>query len=352
MITNTEEIQQCFQKIEEALKLKSTKHLVVLTHDNPDPDSVSSAVTLAYLVKNKFKIPTSVKYGGIVGRAENRAMIRVLGLHVSPLSEADFKPGVDFALVDMQPGTGNSSFPKKRKPLIVIDHHILRKTTKADFIDVRMQYGATATILTEYLLESGLEIPIQIATALSYGISSETQDLGREAGEKDIQAYLALFPLSNKKFLATIEHPRLPRDYFITLSRALHHSFIYKNAVATSLGEIKNPDFVAFIADFMLRCERMSWSFCLGRYKEKIIVSIRTTNTKGEAGRFLRRLIGKRGSAGGHGMIAGGQILCATMEHDACTKLEEELIQDFLRQLGYKEAGEMTPLLIPEAIHS
>ncbi len=350
MLTNTEEIQQCFQKMEEALK--NTKRLIVLTHDNPDPDSVSSAVTLAYIVKNKFKIPTAVKYGGIVGRAENRAMIRVLGLRITPLTDADFKPGVDFAVVDMQPGTGNNSFPKNRKPAIVIDHHFLRKTTKADFIDVRTDYGATATILTEYLLESGLEISSTLATALSYGISSETQDLGREAREKDIQAYLALFPKSNKKLLANIEHPKLPRDYFITLNRALHHSFIYKNAVATSLGEIKNPDFVAFIADFMLKIERISWSLCIGRTKEKIIVSIRTTNTKGDAGNFLRRLIGKRGTAGGHGMIAGGQIICETMEDDRCTKAEEELIQDFLKKLGTKEPGEMTPLLTPEVIHT
>ncbi len=350
MLTNTEEIQQCFQKIEAALK--STKRLVVLTHDNPDPDSVSSALALAYIVKNKFKVPTVIKYGGIIGRAENRAMIRLLGFRIMPLSDSDFKPGVDFALVDMQPNTGNSSFPKNRKPAIVIDHHPLRKATKADFIDVRTDYGATATILTEYLFESGLEIPSKLATALSYGISSETQDLGREARDRDIQAYLALFPKSNKKTLSQIEHPRLSREYFISLNRALHHSFIYKNAIATSLGEIDNPDFVAFVADFMLRLERISWSMCLGRYKDKIIVSIRTTNTKGEAGRFLRRLIGKKGTAGGHGMIAGGQVICSTMEHDTCTKIEEELIQNFLKKLGYKEPGDMTPLLTVEPIRS
>ena len=50
MITNTEEIQQCFERIEAALK--DTKRLIVLTHDNPDPDSVSSAVALAYIVEN------------------------------------------------------------------------------------------------------------------------------------------------------------------------------------------------------------------------------------------------------------------------------------------------------------
>src|SRR3989338_2646030 len=115
MLKNAEEIQQNLRKMEEALK--DTKRLLVLTHDNPDPDSVSSAVTLSHIVKNKFKIPSGVKYGGIVGRAENSAMIRVLGLRLSPLSDADFKPGVDFALVDMQPKTGNNSFPQNRKRL-------------------------------------------------------------------------------------------------------------------------------------------------------------------------------------------------------------------------------------------
>ena len=348
MPTTAEEIQQNLEKIGEVLK--SAKRLVVMTHDNPDPDSVSSAVTLAYIVKNKFKVPAVVRYGGIVGRAENRAMIRVLKLPVKHFTEADFRSGVDLALVDAQPKTGNNSFPKNRKPLIIIDHHSLRKTTKADFIDVRTDYGATATILTEYLLASGLEIPATLATALSYGISSETQDLGREAREADLNAYLSLFPNSNKKLLANIEHPRLPRDFFITLNRALHHSRIYKNAIASSLGDVSNPDFVPYIADFMLRCERMNWSICLGRYNGRVVISIRTTNQKGDAGNFLRRLVGKRGTAGGHGMIAGGQIPCAELEHDKCMQLEEELIEAFLKKLGYKEAGEMTPLLTPEPI--
>lgn len=348
MEINSEEIQRNYQKIHEALK--GTKRLIVLAHDNPDPDSISSAVTLAYIVKNKFKIPCSIKYGGIVGRAENRAMIRVLDFKVTPFVESDIKSNIDFALVDTQPKTGNNSFPKKRKPVIVIDHHPIRKNTEANFIDIRPDYGATATILSEYLLESGLEIPSRIATALSYGISSETQDLGREAGPVDIQAYLALFPHSNKKLLAEIEHPRLPKDYFITLNRALHHSFIYKNAVATLLGEVDNPDYIPFVADFMLRCERISWAICLGRYKDHIIVSVRTTNSKAKAGCFLKRLIGKKGVAGGHGMIAGGQITCSSMEHEHCTKIEEEFVQNFLKKLGYREPGEMTPILTSQVM--
>lgn len=350
MTYDKETLQQNLVKIEAALK--GVKRVLVLTHDNPDPDSVSSAVALAFIIKNKFKVSAAVKYGGIVGRAENRAMIRLLGLSIKPLADSDFRPGTEFAFVDMQPKTGNSSFSRNKKPLIIIDHHALRKTTRAEFMDIRTDYGATATILTEYLLESGLDIPSAIATALSYGISSETQDLGREATPHDIEAYLALFPVSNKKHLANIQHPKLSKDFFMTLSRAMHHSAVYKNAIATSLGEIKNPDFVALIADLTLRLERMSWSMCLARYKEKILVSIRTTNQKGRAGQFLKKLIGKRGTAGGHEMIAGGQIHCQSMEHDRCTKIEEELIQGFLKKLGYKDVSETTPLLSSEPIHS
>ncbi|MCG3175735.1 MAG: manganese-dependent inorganic pyrophosphatase [Candidatus Omnitrophica bacterium] len=335
--------RETLDKMGEALK--GARRLCVVTHDNPDPDSVSSAFALAYLSKNLFKVRATVKYGGIVGRPENRAMIRVLGLRMSELTEKDFSAGTAFALVDMQPGTGNNSFPAKRKPAIIIDHHPQRKTTRADLMHIRTDYGATATMLTELLLASELDIPTPLATALSYGISSETQDLGREAGERDIAAYLALFPKSNKKMLASIEHPKLPVDHFVTLNKALHHTVVYKNAVATCLGEIDNPDSVAFIADFMLRLERMSWCMCLGRYRDKIIVSIRTTNQQGRAGRFLRSLLGKRGTAGGHGMIAGGQVPCS-MEHESCTRLEEELVKDFMRKLGYKEDAAMTPLLL------
>ncbi len=345
-----EETSRNLVRLEELLK--NVKRLVVLTHDNPDPDSVSSAITLAYIVKNKFKVPAVVKYGGIVGRAENRAMIRVLGLKLGPLLDSDFRPGTEFALIDMQPRTGNNSFPKKRKPLIVIDHHPLRKTTKSDFLDIRTSYGATATILTEYLVESGLEISPKLATALSYGISSETQDLGRETSEVDLRAYLALFPRSNKKLLASIVHPRLSKDYYVTLAKALHHSKVYRNALATHLGDVSNPDFVPFIADFMLRAERINWAICTGRFNNKLVVSIRTTNRNGHAGTFLRRLIGKRGSAGGHDMIAGGQMPCGSLDHDGCTKMEEELVQSFLKKLGYKDMGEMTPLLMDEPIHT
>src|SRR5512146_1938718 len=70
-------------KLERLIQYARGHHrALILTHDNPDPDSIASAVALAYILEHMAGIQAVVAYGGIVGRAENRAMIRVLKLPV------------------------------------------------------------------------------------------------------------------------------------------------------------------------------------------------------------------------------------------------------------------------------
>ena len=168
---------------------------LVLTHDNPDPDALASAAALALVLRRRFKRRVTVAYGGMIGRAENREMVRALRLelsHLQHLKRADYRR---FALVDCQPWTGNSQLPKEVVPDLVFDHHPLRKATlAARFVDVRPRYGATATILAEYLEESGLEPPPGLATAMVYAIRSETQEFGREAAGPDHAAFDRLLP--------------------------------------------------------------------------------------------------------------------------------------------------------------
>ena len=70
------------------------------------------------------------------------------------------KPSDFFAIavMDAQPGTGNNLLDaRKRAAAIVIDHHPLRKSAmKAEFHDVRPHYGATSTIIAEYIVAAGL----------------------------------------------------------------------------------------------------------------------------------------------------------------------------------------------------
>ena len=130
-------------------------------------------------------------------------------------------------MLDTQPGTGNNSLPAGIKVDIIIDHHPLRESSAlCRWVDVRPDYGGTATILYEYLLAQEVTIGTKLATALFYAIKSETQDLGREANRPDREAYLRLFLLANKKLLYDITHPKLPKEYFLTINTAVEQTRI------------------------------------------------------------------------------------------------------------------------------
>ncbi len=324
--------------------VKGYSSLLIVTHDSPDPDSLAGAAVLGRILGERSGINCKIGYGGFIGRAENRAMVKYLKIKVSRLNRLKTDRRQAYALVDTQPGSGNNSLPAGIKPLIVIDHHPLRRQT-VPFLDVRPDYGASATILTEYLLASGLAITAQMATGLAYAIISETEDLGREASQADIEAYLSLFPKANQRILSRIRHPKLPVYYFVCLQKAIANAFIYRNIIGSRLGRIEHPDLVPQVADLLIAHERMGWSICTGRYKGEVYISIRTINVKAEAGRLLRRIVNRRGTAGGHGMIAGGRISCQGLSETECEEAENKIIRRFLEKLGHRGEIMFKPLL-------
>src|SRR5262245_3958000 len=96
---------------------------LILTHDNPDPDSMAAAEALRALLESEADLRCTVARGGIVGRAENRAMVNLLGLQHVDVHDVDWKSYPTIGLVDTQPETGNNSLPPGHRIDIVIDHH-------------------------------------------------------------------------------------------------------------------------------------------------------------------------------------------------------------------------------------
>ncbi len=181
------------KRIAALLQGKST--MLIVMQDYPDPDAIASAAGLRALVNASDGIQCSLAHGGVVGRAENRALSNYLALNLRSMADVDVNRFDLIAMVDSQPGTGNTALPPEVVPHIVIDHHPCRRATRRSaFTDVRSRYGATSTILYEYLSGSGVDIGVDLATALLYGIRTDTQDLGRETCPADIHAYLALYP--------------------------------------------------------------------------------------------------------------------------------------------------------------
>ena len=321
------------RRLEEALA--GRRRLLVLTHDNPDPDAIASAWVLSRVVRHLDGPSVSLAYGGIVGRAENRAMIDVLRIPLRPLVGYELDSFDAIGLVDTQPRTGNNSLPAGRKPTIVFDHHPCRRQTReAAYYDVREEYGTTTTLVHEYFAAAGLRIDRRLATAAFHAIRSETQNLGREAGRPDAQLFLASFPLVDNAALSRIEHARLPRAWFGMIDRAIDGTLIYGDIAITTLGEVQSPDMVAQFADLIVRLEGIGWAMCIGRFGEDLLLSIRTNHRRGNAGRIIRAIVGTRGSAGGHDMIAGGRLVGVAVTRARAHKVERILARRLLGELG------------------
>ncbi len=307
---------------------------LVLTHDNPDPDSIAAAAALASLLRHTFKKRVTIAYGGIIGRAENQEMVRALRIRLSHLRHLNWKHYKHYALVDTQPQTGNNQLPKALTPDVVFDHHPMRRATQpVPFTDIRTHYGATATILAEYLMASGEKISKGEATALVYAIRSETQDFGREFSGPDKAAFDLLFPLSDSRALARIQSPRLPLSYFHTLHEAVENLESVGTLVVSHLGRVQQPDIIPEIADLLVRIEGKTWSLCTGIYQDRIYLSLRTSNPRADAGRLMRRLLGRRGKGGGHGMTAGGWIDITKVRNGDPAPLQKTLGERLARAL-------------------
>jgi nanoRNase/pAp phosphatase (c-di-AMP/oligoRNAs hydrolase) len=317
---------------------RSHERALILTHDNPDPDSIAAGVALAYLLEKLAGVEAIVAYGGIVGRSENRALVKVLKLPVVPVSRVEFDEYDLICMVDTQPEQGNHSLPARHFPDVVIDHHPERPDSHlAPIADVGGPIGATSTLLAEYFRASGLKVPLAVATALFYGIKADTRDLGRQTTRQDVDAYLWLFPMTDKDALGEIEHPKLPEEYFALYHTAIEKAEAYGDAVVCDLGEIYAPDMVAEVAERFSFLEGMRWSLAFGEYEDDLFFSLRTGDRRMNAGRLIRDVIEARGgSAGGHGTMAGARLPVRGLSAPAKRRLREDVVRAFLDAFGIR----------------
>jgi nanoRNase/pAp phosphatase (c-di-AMP/oligoRNAs hydrolase) len=318
--------------------LEGVGNCLIVTHDDPDPDAMASAVALAFLLETRYSLKATLAHGGIIGRAENKAMVRLLSLDLCPLREVDVGHYDAIALVDAQPGAGNVSLAGEVTPAVVIDHHsnVRSVLEGVPFVDLRGACGATSTILTNYLMAAELDPNSRVATALFYGIKSDTMGLARGAGEADVQAYLYLLPLADTKVLAQIEQAQVPLEYFQAFERALERTFIYDDVVICNLGAMDWPDLAAEMADFLLRWEGARWIICMGLFNEEIVISVRTNQMEGHAGRVVQKVVQGLGTGGGHSFMAGGRVSLGTESPRDVTR---QLRRRFLKELDKDEGS-------------
>lgn len=311
------------------------QRLVILTHNDPDPDALASAWALQTVLRAHLSLVPTIVYGGMIGRAENRALVANLEMHLTQVDKINWHDVDAIALIDTQVGASNHVRPAHLPVVAVFDHHPLRRGRRqAIYRDVRPCYGATSTILTEYLVAAEIRPHSQLATALFYGIKTDTRGLARDACDCDAWAYMALLPLMDPKLLAKIEQARVPRSYFKAFNDTLARTVLYDRVALASLGPMERPDMAAEMADILTRLEGTDWVICWGRYQNHVVMAVRTQLVEANAARMVRQVVGEMGGTGGHAHTAGGRI---PYDNDP-ERVEDELRRRFLRELNVATA--------------
>jgi nanoRNase/pAp phosphatase (c-di-AMP/oligoRNAs hydrolase) len=226
--------------------------LLIASHNNPDPDSIVSAFLLKELIASISDLAVTVTYSGVIGRAENEALLNYSGVSLPLLRSLDLDRFDAIALVDTQPGTGNvdtqpgtgnNPFEDPTQVNFVFDHHRLTSETKSvAFHDVREYLGTTTTLLSLYWRAAGIALTRRYATLMFYALRSETADLGREASDVDRRLYKEIFNLTDLHAISRIVNAKVGLDYFSSVHQAIEQARVYGNLIVTSLATLPYPD--------------------------------------------------------------------------------------------------------------
>jgi len=320
--------------------------VLILTHNNPDPDALASGAALSTLFKQAWRIQSHLVYTGLVARAENRAVLQNLTpawKHSEILTDLERYSAL--ALVDSQPGAGNNSLPSNYVPHIVIDHHhpIRESLQTVAYADVQPEVGATVTLLYQYLKEAGIVLDSALATAMFYALKTDTRGLSRGASPEDEAVYVELLSLIDRYELIRVEQAGLSQEYFSAFSQGLHAVRMYGQAIVAYLGPMHRPDLAAEMADLLIRLESARAVLCLGTHGQLLHLSLRTEPLGEDAGLLIQKIVSPPGKAGGHGTMAGGQVPLADHEID---HLVGTIRSRLLNVLGESEESEA--LLVKE----
>ncbi len=309
--------------------LAPAKNLLILVQHDPDPDAIASALALRTILgRNKTTAP--IGSFGQVTRPENVTMIRLLEVEIEHITPDHLDQYDGIALVDVQPPYFNDLLSRVDA---VIDHHPCVASYDAGYADVRTNVGSTSTIFVQYLQAINAKVPQRLATALYYGLKTDTLFLGRETTDADIDAFTYLYPLANHSLIRRMERPELPLRDLDALGYALRARAISDTTFFTHLGLVEREDVLPQFAEFCLQVEGIERSVVSGIFCGNLVVSLRShAHVKGSGG-LVRHSFGQFGSAGGHRSMAKAVIPLATLEEQFGRLNDADLAQFVQNQI-------------------
>jgi nanoRNase/pAp phosphatase (c-di-AMP/oligoRNAs hydrolase) len=286
--------------------------LGIITHNNPDPDAISSAMALAAIARTASdrRLQTRILYDGNIGHQENRAFVNLLDIRMEKCTAQQLKECRYLALVDASAPGVNNTIPVGTPVNIVIDHHKGDDETvaAAEFVDIRPGMGATASILTQYLQDLDVPVDRKVATGLLYGIRADTRDFRRNVTPQDLNYVAFLLPLADNDLLDKIMSPSLSKETLDVLGKAIQNRVIRSGYLFSNVGYIRNRDALPQAADYLINLEGVNTALIYGIGDTGIILIARSRDVRIHLGTVLAEAFGEIGDAGGHPNMAAAVI--------------------------------------------
>ena len=284
----------------------------VLIVINADPDAIASAMAVSRLLWRRA-LNVTISNINTIKRPDNLTMLRLLNVNLIHFRDIDPGQYNKIVIVDSQPDHNESM--DQLAPDVIIDHHPDSKP-RAPFVDIRPHYGATATILTEYLRAARIKPSVKLATGLFQAIKTDTNSFKGKTVIEDVREFQYLFRFANMDLARRIEKADLRLSFLKYFKTALNTLRLRKGRAFVHLGPVVNPDVCVIIADFCMRIISVNWSIVSGLCDKKLVVIFRNDGIRKNAGKIAQKSFGQYGSAGGHGNMARAEVALSDLpEH-------------------------------------
>ena len=289
-----------------------------------DPDAIASALTLKRLFWRKVNNIVICRVNAIK-RSDNLAMIKSLNITLPYIKQIDTKQITKWAIVDAQPH--HHKCLASIQCHILIDHHPASPYPDIPYKDIRDNYGAVSSMMTEYLRAANITPSTRLATALFYGIKTDTDNFTRTSISADIKAFRYLYPYVNLNIIKKIESSEINKNNIVAFRQAFEAMQLVKDSVFIHMGKVQDADTLVIVADFFIKMAEASWCLTSGIHGQKLIIIIRYAGFRLHAGQIASRLFGKLGSAGGHKNAARAEIPLSALTNE---KVKLEDLNDYI----------------------
>ncbi len=358
-LSNGRLVEQKVDALRQVLEKQRGDRQLVILQDFPDPDALSCAWTYK-LIAQQYEIYCDIVYAGMLSHQENIALVKLTGLPAQRWTVQSAKEKLSAyqgcVFVDNQGTTTQlmALVQQANLPIVaVIDHHSSQDDLKPQFLDIRPQTRATATIFTHYLqagllkLDSNNSEHIKCATALMHGLRSDTNRL-MQAQEEDFMAAAYLSRFYDAQLLNAVLQASRSKRVMEVIERSLRNRVLQNNFSIAGVGYLRydDRDAIPQAADFLVTEENVHTAVVYGIVRDEdedleiVIGSLRTNKLTLDPDEFIKEAFGQdaqgRFFGGGRSMAGGFEIpmgfLSGFNENQDYTRIKWEVFDAQIKQ--------------------